>query len=851
MPRSWRRIENMDAVFIRIGMLSLRLTATQAIFSERVDYDPATTIPSYGTRNRCSYWSTTPFPHSWIDALLRGLSRNNRRPGAPRRQFACPASEKTVKCISLVLELCNRGFESGYFFEKMLKSDMQEMADFTLFALRDLPTLTPLDADTLCNLLEHLRTSAGVIPRNVALRRIGLSSPSTNNLRAANKATLCAKIAKPAHGKHLTASFREVLRRARLVHENILPFYGIFSLEASPACILAPWMEWNLDEFVKSHDKPQERAFLIFDVIGGLKYLHASDIVHGNLTSRNVLVSRDGRAMLADFEAYVDDIAGWRTNSSDRWRAPEVLNGHMPTKASDIWSFGCLAYQLVSGRLPYWAYLDSQVRNAVLRKEAPSGSEDRQCCGLGSLLEICWKFDAVDRGAQPWKVIQTHVAQFVKDKTCEMAHEKVRSPKTFWEEAKASMRVSFDIEQLRDKLECLSLISRLSVHTDSRLLLDNLPEEDAQPLKVLHNGNFTERTKGENRKLAIMLCRLVTRTGRFPQCYKLDDVKYGGQAIGEGGFGTVYKGEWNRRAICLKVAKFQEDEFRKVYIKELTVWAQLSHPNVLPLFGVFSVDGIYAPVSPWMVHGSLINYVRAHSKQPRLHFLLDVLYGLEYLHNMKLVHGDLRGQNVLVSHDGRALLTDFGMSNTSTATAGFTAVGKCGPYAGQWSAPETLDERSDYATVKPTTVGDIWSLACLVYEIMSRRHPYFQYTKPSQVMCALHKREIPLRPRECEADFDQIDDSVWNILESCWDFTPENRPGCRQIIERLGLLCPEYRRFEGNTQEMRSARQLRLGLSPPIDFHHVRDILQKLMDSPSIPETVEDDMDGILGEGTE
>lgn len=115
------------------------------------------------------------------------------------------------------------------------------------------------------------------------------------------------------------------------------------------------------------------------------------------------------------------------------------------------------------------------------------------------------------------------------------------------------------------------------------------------------------------------------------------------------------------------------------------MWRTLDHPNVLPFYGVtyigrhlYSVSlqsSIYRPdtnrvqVSPWMECGTSISFVQKFPQTDVLKLLSEISEGLAYLHSLGIIHGDLRGANVLIS-DGVARLSDFGLSNFLETVSG-------------------------------------------------------------------------------------------------------------------------------------------------------------------------------------
>ncbi|KAJ7225189.1 kinase-like domain-containing protein [Mycena rebaudengoi] len=161
---------------------------------------------------------------------------------------------------------------------------------------------------------------------------------------------------------------KEALVWHYLKHENIVPFLGIDSTTfPSPArAMVSPWMPLGsvLKYMIENSPSSHYAIQLLGDVIQGLKYLHSSNIVHGDLCGRNILMDSHGRAQLADF-GLVDFIESETSRKSStrsgstRWMAPELLIpppgvSFKRTPASDVWAFGCVACEIWSeGEQPF------------------------------------------------------------------------------------------------------------------------------------------------------------------------------------------------------------------------------------------------------------------------------------------------------------------------------------------------------------------------------------------------------------------------------------------------------------------------------------------------------------------
>ncbi|KIM73086.1 hypothetical protein PILCRDRAFT_733692 [Piloderma croceum F 1598] len=147
-----------------------------------------------------------------------------------------------------------------------------------------------------------------------------------------------------------------------------------------------------------------------------------------------------------------------------------------------------------------------------------------------------------------------------------------------------------------------------------------------------------------------------------------------------GGSADIWKGNWCKDTgnckVAIKIVRVTGDSedrhkiMNKRLRKEILVWHELEHPNILPLLGIAYEFGRSRPmgmVCPWVDEGNLNGYLDRHRAtlilRDRFRILCDVAAGLSYLHSLNVVHGDLTGSNILFDDEGKALLADFGLSN--------------------------------------------------------------------------------------------------------------------------------------------------------------------------------------------
>ncbi|KAJ7471695.1 kinase-like domain-containing protein [Mycena galericulata] len=195
-----------------------------------------------------------------------------------------------------------------------------------------------------------------------------------------------------------------------------------------------------------------------------------------------------------------------------------------------------------------------------------------------------------------------------------------------------------------------------------------------------------------------------------------------------GGFGDVYRAVYDRKPVALKRMRMflgtDQQEIRRRFCREALVWQRLHHSYIVPLIGIDteSFPSSYCMVSPWMKNGTVIKYLSGIEETKRQRtvdrLIREIAQGLAFLHEQKIVHGDLRGSNILVDDDGHACLTDFGLTVLTDAT---TTQTNNGAGSVRWMAPEALHPTAcglqDFVR-RPAS--DIYAFGCVCLEVNNR-----------------------------------------------------------------------------------------------------------------------------------
>ncbi|KAG8951023.1 hypothetical protein FRC04_006884 [Tulasnella sp. 424] len=263
-------------------------------------------------------------------------------------------------------------------------------------------------------------------------------------------------------------------------------------------------------------------------------------------------------------------------------------------------------------------------------------------------------------------------------------------------------------------------------------------------------------------------------------------------AVARGGFSDIYLGALapSGELVAIKVLRIAGLDGEKLQRKlqrrierELATWQRLNHPNILPLYGTCDEEMWLseAPVlvSPWMSNKSVDQYIANNPTVRRLPLVRGVGAGLEYMHSMRIVHGDLKGPNVLIDSAGQAKISDFGLSRARRETTGsHPAPDQTSSWAGsiRWMAPELHEQEIPMVTL----YSDVYAFASTALQIFSGAPPYVHIRQEFQVVFAIINNVLPPRPISNE-----LTDEIWTALLSCWAYTPSARSRMAEVMRSI------------------------------------------------------------------
>ncbi|KAG9127555.1 hypothetical protein FRC07_012300 [Ceratobasidium sp. 392] len=198
-------------------------------------------------------------------------------------------------------------------------------------------------------------------------------------------------------------------------------------------------------------------------------------------------------------------------------------------------------------------------------------------------------------------------------------------------------------------------------------------------------------------------------------------------------------------------------------------------------------------VSPWMENGSVNTLLKKHLNKDRYKLVRiaylslpggethrakcrQLAFAIEYLRKEKVVHGDIKGDNVLVAQDGTLKVTDFGLSIMHDKAIEFSHTEPGGETL-RWMAPELFTE-----DVQRSFEADIYAMGMTMLEIITGDVPFRELKAAHSVSWAIVKeRRTPKVPELQTKPVTRQATIMLEVQRWCWEYDPMDRPTARQV----------------------------------------------------------------------
>ena len=205
--------------------------------------------------------------------------------------------------------------------------------------------------------------------------------------------------------------------------------------------------------------------------------------------------------------------------------------------------------------------------------------------------------------------------------------------------------------------------------------------------------------------------------------------------LAEGSFANVYRAldtiEGNRVALKIPHDRLITSDVLKDFRDEVRLMARLSHPNILPLKDANFVGAHFVIAFPLGERTLADRMLSRMSLRTLLSYTDQMLAAVAYAHSHRVIHCDIKPENLILFADGRLLLTDFGISKVARRTVQGSGWGTLG-----YVAPEQ-------ALGKPSFRSDVFSLGLIFYRMLSGKLPEWPYEWPPPAFDRVRRRAHP------------------------------------------------------------------------------------------------------------
>eukprot|EP01127_Copromyxa_protea_P017779 TRINITY_DN5466_c0_g1_i1.p1 TRINITY_DN5466_c0_g1~~TRINITY_DN5466_c0_g1_i1.p1 ORF type:complete len:686 (+),score=105.96 TRINITY_DN5466_c0_g1_i1:16-2073(+) len=240
--------------------------------------------------------------------------------------------------------------------------------------------------------------------------------------------------------------------------------------------------------------------------------------------------------------------------------------------------------------------------------------------------------------------------------------------------------------------------------------------------------------------------------------------------VGEGTAGVVSAGRWNGTTVAVK--SFNNNSDPKEFYREVSLLTLIKHKHIVSLHGA-SMD----PNDPFLIEdlmeASLYDIIHCKTlelpESLKLHVAYGTAKGMRVLHNIGIIHRDLKSLNILISKNMVAKICDFGLSRVLDKSKSNMMTQNIGTVS--WTAPEVFSKKGY------TEKADVYSFGIICWELLTREKPFGDVAAFS-VPLLVTKGERPPIPKDCSKEYK-------SFISKCWHKRPQQRPDFQKILETL------------------------------------------------------------------
>jgi Protein kinase domain len=259
------------------------------------------------------------------------------------------------------------------------------------------------------------------------------------------------------------------------------------------------------------------------------------------------------------------------------------------------------------------------------------------------------------------------------------------------------------------------------------------------------------------------------------------------EALGAGGAAIVYRAHdpTTRRDVAVKVLHdhLASESGRERFLREVRIAANLSHPNIVPLYDAGQADGHVFYVMPLISGGSLRRRLETSGRllpDASRRVLQEVASALAFAHAQGVVHRDIKPDNVLLADDGRAMVADFGIAKALSASTpalpdpAHTLTGVAIGTPAYMAPEQVLGDASVDAS------ADVYAFGAMGYELLTGRPPFSGSS--GQEIAARHLSDAPVPLVSVAPNADPV---LAEVIMRCLSKARGDRPTAAAVVDAI------------------------------------------------------------------
>lgn len=300
-------------------------------------------------------------------------------------------------------------------------------------------------------------------------------------------------------------------------------------------------------------------------------------------------------------------------------------------------------------------------------------------------------------------------------------------------------------------------------------------QELPMPGDSLRKGGNEDTSPGKGEKADIQQMTQMMAQSTVDDDWEIDpsDIVFQ-EKIASGAFGDLFKGVFCGQDVAIKILRGVQDNSVQYqeFLQEVAIMRKVRHRNVVQFIGACTKKPHLCIVFEYMKGGSVYDRLRsekgAFSIVEVLRVAAEVSRGMNYLHQRKILHRDLKAANLLIDEHGTVKIADFGVARLLDTEGVMTA--ETGTY--RWMAPEIIEHKAY------DQKADVYSFGIVLWELLTGSVPYQDRTPLQAAVGVVQNGLRPDIPPSTPA-------GIADIMRLCWQREPSVRPSFETLKKKF------------------------------------------------------------------